>query len=84
MILNLTKADGGATGTAGSARRDMSAEQLLDLGVRQLVYLRVAMVEGERIFVLYGGDGIPLAAADELEAAVGVAVDRGLEFIAIH
>ena len=34
--------------------------------------------------MLYGADGVPLAAVDDVETAVEIAGERGLEFIAVH
>ena len=45
-----------------AALRQMTADQLLDFGTRQLAYLRTGMCDGERLFVLYRADGMPLKA----------------------
>jgi hypothetical protein len=44
-----------------TALRQMTVEQLLQLGTRQVVYLKAGMHDGEMAFVLYGADGIYLA-----------------------
>jgi hypothetical protein len=62
----------------------MTAEQLLGLGTRQVVYLRAGSCDGARLFVLYGADGMPLVTVDDIETAVEIAAARGLEFIAVH
>jgi len=62
----------------------MTAEQLLGLGTHQVVYLRAGTCDGERLFVLYGADGMPLVTVDDIETAVEIAAARGLEFIAVH
>ena len=64
--------------------RDISAEQLLHLGVQRVVYLRSAIVHGERVFVIYGADGVPVIAVDTVAAALETAAERGLDFIAVH
>lgn len=66
------------------ALRRMSAEQLLHLGRRQMVYLKAGLRDGELLFVLYGADGVPLATADAVETAVEMACDRGLAFVSVH
>jgi hypothetical protein len=40
-----------------TALRQMTPEQLLYLGTRQVVYLRSGMCDGEPAFVLHGADG---------------------------
>ena len=64
--------------------RQMTAEQLLQLGAHQLVYLRGGMCDGEMLFVLYGADGMPLVTADDVETAVEMAAERGLNFVPVH
>ena len=67
-----------------SALRQMTAEQLLQLGARQVVYLKAGMHDGERLFVLYGADGSPLAIADAVETAAEMAARQGLAFVSVH
>jgi len=67
-----------------AALRSMSAEQLLYHGLQRLVYLRAALVEGERLFVIYGADGVPLAAADTVATAIEAAAECNLAFVAVH
>ena len=59
----------------------MSAESL---GTRQMVYLRAGTCGDEKLFVLFGADGVPLATVDEVEAAVEMAAECGLQLIAVH
>jgi hypothetical protein len=47
-----------------TALRQMTVEQLLQLGTRQVVYLKAGMHDGEMAFVLYGADGTSLMAFD--------------------
>jgi hypothetical protein len=77
------------TGTDAANRRNaalrrISAEQLLCLGARQVVYLTSVMRDGEIVFVLYGADGTPLARVNDIGRAVEIAADRRLEFVAVH
>jgi hypothetical protein len=67
-----------------STLRQMTAEQLLHLGTRQIAYLRAGMCDGELLFVLHGADGMPLLTADDAETAVEMASERGLGFVAVH
>jgi hypothetical protein len=67
-----------------SALRQMTAQQLLQLGTRQVVYLKAGMHDGEMLFVLYGADGSPLAIADVVETAVEMAAEHGLAFVTVH
>jgi hypothetical protein len=62
----------------------MTADQLLDLGTHQVVYLRAGTYKGERLVVLYGANGVPLVTVDEVDTAVEIAAAHGLEFVAVH
>ena len=64
--------------------RQMTPEQLLHLGTRQVVYLRSGVCDGELAFMLHGADGAPLVMAGDVETAVEIAVKHGLAFVTVH
>ena len=64
--------------------RWMTSEQLLDLGMNQVVYLKSGMCDGKMVFVLFGADGTPAVVADNVNAAVQTAIEEGLSFVAVH
>ena len=67
-----------------TALRQMSPEELLHLGTRQVAYLRSGMCDGEPTFVLFGADGAPLVIAGDVEIAIEIAAKHGLVFATIH
>ena len=67
-----------------AALRQMSVEQLLHLGTRQVAYLKSGMRNGELLFMVYGADGTPLVMVDAVETAVEMAAQHGLGFVAVH
>jgi hypothetical protein len=67
-----------------SVLRWMTSEQLLDLGMNQVVYLKSGICEGKMLFVLFGANGTPVIAADNVDAAVETAIEQGLSFVAVH
>ena len=74
-----------ATDTRDSrSARWMTSEQLLDLGMNQVVYLKSGICEGKMFFVLFGADGTPVIVADDIDSAVETASEQGLSFIAVH
>jgi hypothetical protein len=73
-----------ATRDSRSALRWMSSEQLLDLGMNQVVYLKSGMCDGKMLFVLFGADGVPVIVADNVDTAVETAIEQGLGFVAVH
>ncbi|MGA8192789.1 MAG: DUF1150 domain-containing protein [Acetobacteraceae bacterium] len=64
--------------------REMTAEQLRNLGARQVVYLKAGMHDGELAFVLYGADGTRLVTVDTVDTAVEMVAEQGLGFVAVH
>jgi hypothetical protein len=73
-----------AGGCTTAAMRQMTAEQLLHLGTRQVVYLKSGIRDGELAFMLHGADGASLVAFDTIEEAVQTAVENGLSLAAIQ
>jgi hypothetical protein len=67
-----------------TALRQMTAEQLLHLGERHVGYLKSGVCDGATLFVLYGANGAPLMAADDVETALDMAAECGLNFVAVH
>ena len=67
-----------------TALRQMTAEQLLHLGERHVVYLKSGVCDGEMLFVLFGANGAPLVAVDDVETALDMVAERGLNFVAVH
>ena len=67
-----------------SALRQMTCDELLHLGMSQVVYLKSGMCGGEILFMLYGADGTPILATDDVDVAIEAAADRGLNFVNPH
>jgi hypothetical protein len=67
-----------------SALRQMSAEQLQQLGTDHVVYLRAGFRDGAPLFVVYGADGKPMALADTVDTAADMAAEHGLAFVSVH
>lgn len=67
-----------------AALRHMTVDQLLDLGRARWVYLRGGTCDGERLFVLYGADGVPLMTVDDVETVMEIAAEHGLAFVSVH
>ena len=85
-LLPLNDIDGQArvTRDSRSALRWMTSEQLLDLGMNQVVYLKSGMCDGKMLFALFGANGTPVIVADNVDTAVETAIEQGLDFVAVH
>jgi hypothetical protein len=64
--------------------RRTTAEQLLHLGARQVVYLKAGTCEDEMVFVIYGADGNPIVMVEDLETAMGMVAEQGRIIVAVH
>lgn len=67
--MNLDQSEKPAAGVVTDLRH-VSMEQLQQLGVSQLAYIKPVTVDGEAAFVIHGADGSTLAMVGELELAV--------------
>jgi hypothetical protein len=64
--------------------RLITAEQLLHLGMRQVIYLNGGMCGGKRHFILYGADESSIARPDGAESATEMVAEWGLHIASIH
>ncbi|HET8995377.1 MAG TPA: hypothetical protein VFN42_01785 [Acetobacteraceae bacterium] len=67
-----------------TALRRMSAEQLLQLGVDQVAYVRTSRHDGVPYFLIHGADGVLLTTVDRLEQVMEIAAELGFEFVTVH
>ena len=80
----LTIGDELLRGEIVDTNKSFLSEQLLGLGMNQVVYLKSGTCDGRTLFVLFGADGTPVVVADDVEAAVETALEQGLSFVAVH
>ena len=64
-----------------AALGQISAEQVLRLGIRHVVYLKGDMCDGGGLFILYGADGSPIAI---VESALELVAAWGLDLASIQ
>ena len=64
--------------------RQITSEELLHLGTRQIVYLKSGICDGEMALELYGADGAFLETFDSIEDAVQAVDENGLCFASVH
>jgi hypothetical protein len=64
--------------------RRMTSAQFRRLGVRTVVYLRSGLLNGQTAFVIHAADGIPMAVVEDVDAAVALASEHGMAFVAVH
>jgi hypothetical protein len=61
---------GGATGQIGFDIRHLTEEQLAQLGLSQIAYVRQVVVDGTTGFAIHAADGTPMALAGDRDVAV--------------
>ena len=72
------------TDSVPRTHRQMTAAQLLQLGKRQVVYLKARMRDADLVFMLYGAEGALLMKFDSVEEAVETVAANGLNFATVH
>ena len=64
--------------------RHMSAEQLAQLGVAQVAYVKPVMMNGTRAWAIHAADGAPMAVAGEQELAVAAILQHEMAAALVH
>ena len=65
-------------------QHQMSAEQLQQLGTRQVVYLSAGACDDEVVFLIHGADGTPIVMVEDLKTAMEMVAQHGLVVVAVH
>ena len=64
--------------------RHMSAEQLAQLGIQQIAYVKPVVVNGSACFAIHAADGTPLAIARDLDVAIAAIVQHEMIPARLH
>ena len=64
--------------------RHISAEQLAQLGMQQVAYVKQVMVNGAQGFAIHAADGTPMAVVEDVDTAVELVCEHGMAFAAVH
>ncbi len=64
--------------------RAMTAEQFLQLGARQVMYIKSDTRDGGTLFTLYGANGTPYVTFDAIRVGVELVAELGLSVVAVH
>ena len=64
--------------------RAMTAEQFLQLGARQVMYIKSDTRDGGTLFTLYGANGTPYVTFDAIGVGVELVAKLGLSVVALH
>jgi hypothetical protein len=65
--------------------RHISAQQLAQLGIQQIVYVKPVVINGSACFAIHAADGTPIAIAEGLDVAIAAIISsrrmRGLVLV---
>jgi hypothetical protein len=64
--------------------RAMTAEQFLQLGTYQVMYIKSDTRDGETLFTLYGANGTPYVTFDAIGVGGELVAKLGLSVVAVH
>jgi hypothetical protein len=63
---------------------NISVQELAQLGMRQLAYLRPVSVEGNACVAIHAADGTPLALAGDLNQALQAIIQHEMVPVSVH
>jgi hypothetical protein len=64
--------------------RHISTEELAQLGMQQIAYVRPVVVDGSDQFAIHAADGTPLAIAGGLDVAIAAIVQHEMVPTQVH
>jgi hypothetical protein len=64
--------------------RHMSLQQLAQLGVSRLAYVKPVLMNGEIGFAIHAADGTPMAVAAERETALAAIRQHDMQAVLLH
>ncbi len=64
--------------------RHLSAEQLAQLGLQQIAYVKPVVANGSQCFAIHAADGTPMALADSRDVAVAAIMQHEMVPAQVH
>jgi hypothetical protein len=62
----------------------ISTDQLAQLGLRRIAYVKVVVINGTTCFAIHAADGSPMALTDDLDIAVTAIVEHDMIPVRVH
>jgi hypothetical protein len=78
------QSEGQATAAVIMDIRHISADQLAQLGMQQVAYVKPVVVNGEQGFAIHAADGTPMAVAGDREVAIAAILDHEMVPAQLH
>lgn len=70
--------------TPKSAARALSREQLAQLGLQQVAYVKPVVLQGEPAFAIHAADGTPMGVASERDLAFAAIAQHEMQPLSVH
>jgi hypothetical protein len=64
--------------------RHISTEQLAQLGMQQIAYVKPVVLNGEQGFAIHAADGTPMAVAGNREVAIAAVMQHEMVPVQVH
>ena len=64
--------------------RHISTQQLAQLGMQQIAYVKPVIVDGASAFAIHAADGTPMAVAGDMEVAIAAIVQHEMVPAQVH
>ncbi|MCK6417772.1 MAG: DUF1150 domain-containing protein [Alphaproteobacteria bacterium] len=64
--------------------RNLTARDFLNLGVREIAYIRPIVVQNRQAYAIHAADGTPLSVIDNLNTAMAMVHHNDLEAVTLH
>ncbi len=64
--------------------RNLTPEQLMQLGMPEVAYFKPVMLHGVRAYAIHAANGTPVAVAADRDIAISVVLDRDMQPIWVH
>ena len=77
-------ADTTTTRNTGIDVRQITQDQLQQLGVSQLAYIKPVMLNGAAMFAIHAADGSPMAVSDDRNLALAAIVEHEMIPTLVH
>ncbi|HTI83619.1 MAG TPA: DUF1150 family protein [Acetobacteraceae bacterium] len=81
---SIQSAEGQAAVAAIGDIRHISTEQLAQLGLQQIAYVKPVMVNGTAAFAIHAADGTPMAIADDRDVAIAAIQQHEMVATQVH
>lgn len=66
------------------ALKSLSVRDFLNLGVKDVAYIRPISIDNRQAYAIHAADGTPLSVLDSLDNAIIVVRDNDLEPVTVH